>query len=127
MAAVVRRMLKTWVALGNVSRDFILKINICNPQRLLSPLNVHAVNIHISSHISFHFGVVAAVVRRMLKTWVALGNVSRDFILKINICNPQRLLSPLNVHAVNIHISSLVQQLRLLLVFSFGPLPYLLG
>ena len=34
-------------------------------------------------------------------------------------CNVQRLALPLNVHAFNIHIFSLVHQLRLLLIFNF--------
>ena len=38
-------------------------------------------------------------------------------------CNVQRLVLPFNVHAFNIHIFSLVHQLRLLL--AFVPLPYL--
>ena len=48
--------------------------------------------------------LVAAVVRRMLKTRVTLGNISR--VININICNVQRLLPPPNVPAVKIHIYS---------------------
>ena len=43
------------------------------------------------------------------------------------MCNVQRLLSPPNVHAVSTHIFSLVHQLRLLLAFTFIPLPLLFG
>ena len=93
-----------------------------------------------------------AVVRRMLKTRVTLGNISsvllnlikrlifvtlrekckirtrkdsvfghfsRSVILKDS--------SPPNVHAVNIHIFSLIHQLRLPLALFFVPLLYLFG
>ena len=60
----------------------------------------------------------------MLKTWVTLGKISH--LIKSNqktqICNIQTP-SP-NVHAVNIHIFSLVHQLQLLLALTFVPLPY---
>ena len=45
----------------------------------------------------------------------------------INISNDQRLLNPLNVHAVNIHIFYLVYQSQLFLTLTFIPLPYLFG
>ena len=66
--------------------------------------------------------LVAANVWRMFKTQVTLGNISRVLLNLtcillnlINNCNVQRLLLPLNVRAVNIHIFSFVHQLRLLL------------
>ena len=74
--------------------------------------------------------LVSAVVRRMLITWVTLGNISLINLIKRFIfvmfrnaftCNNN------NDHAVNIHIFSLVHQLRLLLVLTFVPLPYLSG
>ena len=76
----------------------------------------------------------AAVVRRTLKTRVTLGNISRILLnltpilsSLINICNVQRLLLPLNFYSVNIHIFTLVHQLRMLLTLTFIPLPYLFG
>ena len=73
--------------------------------------------------------LLAADVRRMLKTQVTLGNISRVLLnlYKRYICNVQRLLLPPNVPVVNIHIFSLVHQLRLLLTLTFVPLPYLFG
>ena len=83
---------------------------------------------------SFYTCMVATVIRRTLKTRVTLGNISRillnltPILLNlINICNVQRLLLPLNFHSVNIHIFTLVHQLRLLLALTFVPLPYLFG
>ena len=65
--------------------------------------------------------LVAAVFRKMLKTWVTLGNISlvlsnltKIYIYIYNICNVQRPLPLVNVHAVNIHIFSLVPQLRII-------------
>ena len=53
---------------------------------------------------------LVAAVRRMLKIRVTLGNISgvllnlnRILLNVIKICNVQRLLLPLNIHAVNIH------------------------
>ena len=68
--------------------------------------------------------MVPAVVRKMLKTRVTLGNISH-VLLKIDIGNIQRLLPPPNVHTVSIHISSLVHQARLLLALTFFLLPCL--
>ena len=74
---------------------------------------------------------VAAVVRRMLKTPVTLRNICRVLLNLIKrlimrtICNVQRLPSPPNVHALNIHISSLFHQLRLPLALTFVFLPYM--
>ena len=82
----------------------------------------------------FTLALVAAVVRRMLKTRVTLGNVfrvllnlTRILLDLINICSVQGLLLLLNFHAVNINILSLVHQLQLLLTLTFVPLPYLFG
>ena len=77
----------------------------------------------------FYTCLVAAVVKRMLKTQVTLGNISCVLLnlFKRYICNVQSLLLPPNVPIVNIRISSLVQQLRLLLTLTFAPLPYLFG
>ena len=74
--------------------------------------------------------LVAAVVRKMLKTRVTLGNISRvllNLTEKLHICNVQRLLFPLNVYVVNNHIFSLLHQSLLLLTLTFVPLPYLFG
>ena len=74
------------------------------------------------------FALVAAVVRRMLKTRVIMENICRVLLNLTKRCiNFQRLLLPPNVHAVNSHIFSLVHQLRLLLALTFVPLPYLFG
>ena len=73
---------------------------------------------------------IANVVRRMLKTGVTLGNISRvwlNLIKRLISWNVQRLLSPPNVHTVNIYILSLVHQLLLLVALIFVPLPYLFG
>ena len=66
---------------------------------------------------------------RMFKTRVILEKIS--FAL-LNLFN--RLIfvmfkdySPPYVHAVNIHIFSLVHQLRLILTLTFVSLPYLFG
>ena len=56
-----------------------------------------------------------------------LLNLTRILLNLINICNIQRLLLPLNVYAVNIHILYLVNLLWLLLTLTFVPLPYLFG
>ena len=73
--------------------------------------------------------MVAAVVRRILKTRVTLGNI---YCVLLNLF--ERLIFamfkdsyPPNVQAVNIHILSSVHQLRLLLVVTSVPLPYLFG
>ena len=78
--------------------------------------------------------MVAVVVRRTPKNRVTLGNISRillnltPILLNlINICNVRRLLLPLNFYSVNIHIFTLVHQLRLLLTLTFVPLPYVFG
>ena len=60
--------------------------------------------------------MIADVVRRMLKNWVTLGDISLvllNLIKKIHIYSVHTP-SP-NVHAVNIHIFSLFHQLQLLL------------
>ena len=73
--------------------------------------------------------LVAAAVGRMLKTQVTLGNISRVLLnlFKRYICNVQSLLLPPNVPIVNIRISSLVHQVRLLLTLTFASLVYLFG
>ena len=58
---------------------------------------------------------------------IALVAVAVRRMRKIHICNVQRILLPPNVVAVNIHIFSLVHQLRLLFTLTFAPLPYLFG
>ena len=72
--------------------------------------------------------MVAAVIRKMVKTRVTLGIFSRVLLnlTKRLICNVQRVLLHVNVHEVNNQIFSLVYQLRLLLTLTFVPLPYLL-
>ena len=64
----------------------------------------------------------------MLKTRVTLGNISRVLLSltkdSFNICNVQRLLPPLNVHAVNIRIFSSITVASHL---NFCSLAYLLG
>ena len=63
----------------------------------------------------------------MLKTRVALRNVScvLSNLIKRLIFAIQRLLLPSNIHAVKIHIFSLVHQLRLLHTLTFVFLSYL--
>ena len=58
--------------------------------------------------------LVAAVVTRILKTRVTLGNVS---CVLLNLT--KRFHVPPNTHAVNSHIFSLVYQLQLLLALTF--------
>ena len=75
--------------------------------------------------------LVAAADRRILKTRVTLGNISRVLLNLIKrlmfAMYKERLLLLPNVHVVNSHIFSLVHQLRLLLALTFVPLPYLFG
>ena len=66
----------------------------------------------------------------MLKTRVTLGNISRvllnlfkRLIFVLFKSASSHLMFPLH----NIHIFSLVHQLRLLLTLTFVPLPYLFG
>ena len=76
----------------------------------------------------FTLALTADVFRRMLKTQVKLGNVALVLInlIKRFIFVMFKLLPP-NVHAVNIHIFSLVYQLQLLLTLTFVPSRYLFG
>ena len=73
--------------------------------------------------------MVAAVVRKMLETMVTLGNISRVLLnlIKRFIFVMLKNSSPFHIHAGIFHIFSCVHQLRLLLAFTYVPLPYLLG
>ena len=66
--------------------------------------------------------LIADVVRSMLKTRVTLGNICFVLLnlIKRFIFVMFKLLHPPNVHTVNIHIFSLVHQLRLLLALTFA-------
>ena len=63
----------------------------------------------------------------MLKTRVPLVNISRVLLnQKVSICDVQRLPPPPlppNIHAVDIHSLSLVDQVRLFLALTFVALP----
>ena len=62
--------------------------------------------------------LVADAVRDMLKTRVTLGNIS---LVLVNLIK-RFIFAMFNVHAVNIHIFSLVYQLWLRLALTFVPL-----
>ena len=65
----------------------------------------------------------------MLKTRITLGNISRVLlnVTKRLIFVMLKDSSPSQCYVVNIHILSLVHQLRVLLTLTFDPLPYLFG
>ena len=70
--------------------------------------------------------LVAVAVRRMLKTRVTLGNISRALLNLIKRSIFPMFKDSFPVFTLLTHIYSLVHQLRLLLVLTV-PLPYLFG
>ena len=73
--------------------------------------------------------LVAAVVRKMLKTLVTLGNIFRVLLnlTKRLIFVTFKDSSPLSIFTQLTFIFSFVHELRLLLTLAFVTLPYLFG
>ena len=111
--AVVRRMLKTRLTLGNISSVFLNLIK----RLIFVTLREKCPNTEFFlSHIRTEYGEYGKIRTRKDSVF---GHFSGSVILKDS--------SPPTVHAVNIHIFSLVHQLRLPLALFFVPLLYLFG